>query len=621
MVGWWNTLVGDLYEQVTLWEYDDMAAFEHAIQTLSKDPAFARFVAARDPLLAGEESRFLRLARAPYLHPARSPPVRRARGPPRPSAPGRLPRVHDRPGPRPAQGPRLPPRGPLGGRGGPMDRGHVPFRFDSLAERERLDRPVLRDRRGPRLCREGRRVRRGGHDAAPDPVHVREAGTVKPAPTAGVLPHREELAPGVYAAGFSGKQHSANCGWVAPAEENLLIDVPRGIPVPEYLAMVAEPPASPRDAGGDPGPRRRRGDRAGPPRQGGRSRGGLTGDSRVGWGAPGGLGPALAGALDRAHPIGDTSVVVEFRPMDGMAGEAGAVVYLPGRSVLFGGPLVVHGPRVPLPGSDTERWVEALRRLEALAPSRVVPGSGSWGGPDVLARHRRFLAELRRQVGYVIAQGRPPAALREQVRLPAEFFAWMPYDTPTAADLDHVYRELTVPVAPFHGPGPVASDPRPHALVLIGDQPHEPGHIEEGLRPVFDSNGVVPHFTVDVKALSAENLARVRLLVILRDGLQRPGADHRDDFVWMTPEQEHAVARSWSGEGGSSTCTTRWGCIRPAGPISTWSGAGTRAMARWNGSGWRSSTPTIRSPAAPAGSSSRTSSTRPSMTEAACISC
>ena len=252
--------------------------------------------------------------------------------------------------------------------------------------------------------------------------------------------------------------------------------------------------------------------------------------------------------------------------MDGVAGEAGAVVYLPGRSVLFGGPLVVHGPRAALPGSDTGRWVEALRRLESLAPARVVPGSGSWGGPDVLARHRRFLAELRRQVGYQIAQGRPRSGLREQVRLPAEFFAWMPYDTPTAEDLDHVYRELTVPSAPFHGRGPVASDHRPHALVLIGDQPHEPGHIEEGLRPVFDSIGVVPHFTVDVKALSAENLARVRLLVILRDGLQRPNSDHRDDFIWMTPEQEQAVSAFVERGGGFLNLHNAMGLYPPRGP-------------------------------------------------------
>jgi hypothetical protein len=64
MVGWWTTLVGDLYEHVTIWEYDGMGSFEKAVGFLGKDERFARFVALRDPLLAGEESRFLRLAGA-----------------------------------------------------------------------------------------------------------------------------------------------------------------------------------------------------------------------------------------------------------------------------------------------------------------------------------------------------------------------------------------------------------------------------------------------------------------------------------------------------------------------------------------------------------------------------
>jgi hypothetical protein len=61
MVGWWTTLIGDLYEHVTIWEYDGMPAFEKAVRFLGKDERFARFAAARDPLLAGEDSRFLRL--------------------------------------------------------------------------------------------------------------------------------------------------------------------------------------------------------------------------------------------------------------------------------------------------------------------------------------------------------------------------------------------------------------------------------------------------------------------------------------------------------------------------------------------------------------------------------
>src|SRR5262249_38132679 len=61
----------------------------------------------------------------------------------------------------------------------------------------------------------------------------------KPHATAGSLPHRELLAPGVHVAGFSDRHRSANCGWVALGEETLLIDVPRGSPVPEFLALVA----------------------------------------------------------------------------------------------------------------------------------------------------------------------------------------------------------------------------------------------------------------------------------------------------------------------------------------------------------------------------------------------
>jgi hypothetical protein len=168
----------------------------------------------------------------------------------------------------------------------------------------------------------------------------------------------------------------------------------------------------------------------------------------------------------------------------------------------------------------------------------------------VLGRQRQLLTELRRQVAHGIAQGRPLAALRDEVRVPAPFLAWSPYDTPTAEDVVYVYREQTVPAAPFNGRPPRQDDPRPHALVLIGDGPHEPGYIEDGLRPVFEAAGVEPHFAVDVRALSAENLARVRLLVLLRDGLQRPRTGERSEYVWMTAEQGRAVADFIEGGGG-----------------------------------------------------------------------
>jgi len=146
-------------------------------------------------------------------------------------------------------------------------------------------------------------------------------------------------------------------------------------------------------------------------------------------------------------------------------------------------------------------------------------------------------------VGHWVAQGRPLEAIKKEVVLPAGVMVWMPYDAPAEEDIHHVYSELTIPRSPFNGHFPETDDSRPHALVLIGDLPHEPGHIEEGLTPVFESTRVVPHFAVDVRALSAENLARVQLLVILRDGMNWPEGGSRPGKGWMTPEQELAITQ------------------------------------------------------------------------------
>lgn len=80
------------------------------------------------------------------------------------------------------------------------------------------------------------------------------------------------------------------------------------------------------------------------------------------------------------------------------------------------------------------------------------------------------------------------------------------------------------------------------AFALIGDRYHEPGYIMQGLGPVFASEGVSVEFSTDVKALGAERLSNVGLLVILRDGMLWPEGYDRPYVVWMTPDQERAVA-------------------------------------------------------------------------------
>jgi type 1 glutamine amidotransferase len=570
MVGWWTTAVGDLYEQVTIWEYDDMAAFERAGQFLSKNPAFARFVGARDPLLAGEESRFMRLAAgaiAPSLPEPASFVIHEIH---------RVPLRHraayldymTRDGHRVLKDHGFKPVGPFVVDVGRWTEITYLFRFESLAERERLMAQF--DHAAPA----GDYASKLG-DFTEEittrllvPAPFAKTATTKAARAESTLPHREQIVPGVYAAGFSDRFHSNNCGWVALADETLLIDLPRGIPAREFLAIVTASTGKPARTLA------------------------LTHADATAWpivqsllnegitrvlvspknldrlaNAPGAVESAKLRSLAEPSPIGDATVNVEFLPFDDVKHiEGGAAVQLPDRHVVFAGPLCINGPRALLEGNDTALWIAALRRFEALAPASVVPGFGSWGGPEILARQRRFLAEIRRQVGYHIAQGRSVVDLRDQIHLPADLLVWMPYDTPRIEDFVHVFWELSTPQAPFNGRDPISSDARPHALVLIGDQPHEPGHIDDGLQPAFKATGVVPHFAVDVKTLCAENLDKVQLLVILRDGLQRPQLSNKGTFAWMTPEQERAVVAFVEKGGGFLNLHNAMGLYPDGGP-------------------------------------------------------
>ena len=335
----------------------------------------------------------------------------------------------------------------------------------------------------------------------------------------GALPHVEELAPGIYAAGFGDRYGSANCGWVALSDQTLLIDLPHGVAIPEFLADVTKTTGKPvrsfilthtQDSDTEP--------IAVLIQQGLRK---------------------LSSPTERSS-IGDAVAPMQFIPYGTVTGHSGGAIFLSKAQVLFTGPASVNGPRVKLRGTDTARWISTLAELQKLPAQRVVPGFGSWGGSAILERQRLFLVELRRQIAYKITQGLPAAGMEKEILIPAAYSVWMPYDTPTAEDIRSVYDELTVPAAPYQGRPPQKSDPQPHALVLIGDRPHEPEHIESGLRPVFLATGVIPHFLFDVHGLTAENLSHVKLLVMLRDGFIWPEGK---GVSWMTDEQQRAVVQ------------------------------------------------------------------------------
>jgi type 1 glutamine amidotransferase len=345
------------------------------------------------------------------------------------------------------------------------------------------------------------------------------------------LPHHEQIAPGVWAAGFADKYGSATCGWMVRGGETLLIDLPRGVEVNKFLEEVAALTGRPVRSFA------------------------LT--------ARASQDEALIAALEKAGV--NLVMAGEGVPLERAFGGTARALYFADKRVLFAGPAVVHGPRAVLPGTNTAAWLDALAVLKTKRPARVVPGRGSWGGPDLLDRQQRFLSEIRRQVAYGISLGRALEKITGAVLLPASYFTWMPYDNPRPEDIRHVYEELTAPRAPYYGKPPQRSKQKPHALVLIADRYHEPEHIEDGLRPVFAATGVTPHFLVDYRALNAENLAHVDLLVILRDGMVWPD-DFEKPAIWMTPAQEKAVVDFVEGGGAFLNLHNSMGVYPENGP-------------------------------------------------------
>lgn len=554
MVGWWKSLVGNLYEHVTIWEYDEMAAFEKAIGYLGNEPKFAAFVAKRDPFLSGEENRFLKLSAkaipptlnesAPFvIHELQRVPLKRQR---------EYLDYLEREGLNVLKGHGFRPVGPWTCAVGKWSEVTLLFRFDSLAERERLIAKFMASAEGQQYAA------RIGEFA--DEVTTRllmPASFAKVMPVASgtdtsqILRHLERLTPAAFAVGFDDRFRSANCGFFAAPNGSTLVDLPRGVEVASFVKEVERLTGQPVfrliltriEAGDAKIIRELVGARV---KEIVLTRGMLNqlkNSKDHEFGVP-------VRVVETSQNIGDVTFPVEFIPEDGTASSASAVVALPTERVLFGGPLVLHGPRCKLVGSDTLEWIAALKRLEKDFFDKVVPGFGTWGSSSLIVRQRRYLEEMRSQVGYVIALGRPPEVLEKQVRISPDFQVWMPYDSPVAEDLLYVYRELTVPNAPFSGHEPVKDDQMPHALVLIGDAPHEPQHLERGLTPAFQAAGIAPHFTVDVRAISAENLARVPLLVVLRDGLMRPTDDPKDNNTWITKEQERAVTEFVAQGGG-----------------------------------------------------------------------
>jgi glyoxylase-like metal-dependent hydrolase (beta-lactamase superfamily II) len=82
-----------------------------------------------------------------------------------------------------------------------------------------------------------------------------------------------------------------------------------------------------------------------------------------------------------------------------------AFLYLPAERVLFASDLVVIEHHPWIGHGDPVRWQTILGRLARLDIATLVPGHGPLGGPDDIARVRRYLADATVRAEELVARG------------------------------------------------------------------------------------------------------------------------------------------------------------------------------------------------------------------------
>ena len=249
-------------------------------------------------------------------------------------------------------------------------------------------------------------------------------------------------------------------------------------------------------------------------------------------------------------------------------------VHLPGEGVLFTGDVLVTMPTMWLGESDLANWIRTLGKLRALKPKTVCPGHGPSGPADTLDGARRYLTSLRDQVALQVCQGRSLQTTQKQLARPHREDHGRDYLVAVAlrkqyamsdnAFADHVkaaYGQLTAE------PAAVSAGGRPRALVLVGDHYHPPDYIHPPLGSALKAAGMEAVFVYDVTKLTAANLKGVRLLAVLRDGMNWPQPGGKPRW-WLTGEQEKAIVAFVESGGGllalhNATALKPWGKKQP----------------------------------------------------------
>lgn len=89
--------------------------------------------------------------------------------------------------------------------------------------------------------------------------------------------------------------------------------------------------------------------------------------------------------------------------------------WLPKEKILFTGDACVNGPYNFVGDGDTEQWIQTLEAAKKLGATKVCPGHGPMGGPEVLENQQRFFVELRKEVKKLVDAKKKPVEVKAAV--------------------------------------------------------------------------------------------------------------------------------------------------------------------------------------------------------------
>jgi glyoxylase-like metal-dependent hydrolase (beta-lactamase superfamily II) len=131
--------------------------------------------------------------------------------------------------------------------------------------------------------------------------------------------------------------------------------------------------------------------------------------------------------FDKEHRLDLGGVRVHIIAVGGTHTRGDTAIFVEDDNVLFAGDVVMPSfPAFASPYARVGAWLDALDRLEALKPARIVPSHGPMGDLAMLRTWREYFKTLQARARELKAQGRTADEVAEtlQAELPAKYPKW-----------------------------------------------------------------------------------------------------------------------------------------------------------------------------------------------------